>query len=189
MEVLVAMLLAGGCLSLGVHLARRRGRGGTQVQAVAVVAEPSEPSLAALKPEDVLVLDGRDLIVKGVAVLRDGTRHWCEVRADDGSGESWVVVHAEDQDGALVGRLVAGLVAAGEPPEMLEHEGAVYRLQRSGHAEVEVAGAVGFSAGEGAYWEYARVGASRIWIRRFGRYYRCFAGERVARHLFEILPA
>jgi hypothetical protein len=199
MEVLIAALVVSGCAALGtlaVRWRRRRARAGE------LAAEEARPRSASptgresldgreldhLREGDVVLHDGLDLVVSGVARLTEGATCWTEARLADGSDERWLVVRPSDLDCVVVGRLLPrGAVVLGlEPSESMEHDGRIYSLQRHGYAAVAIAGelADGVPSGECRFWDYGLPGSGRLWVR--GE--QVFVGERVRRHLVVSLP-
>jgi hypothetical protein len=190
MELIVAAIVAGGFLGLTAHLVRRgrRARKPDQARTPDLIAAESEidRGWSQLRPHDVLIVDGRDYIVREAAVFREGARRWQECSLDDEGAAAWIC--AEDGDEAV--RLGWSVEVSGlgeEPPESLDHEGQIYRLAGCGQASVE--------RGEGGhpydlrYWDYARPGERRLWLRRReGGPWDVRAGRAIPRHLFELLP-
>ena len=196
MECIVAALVIGGCTALGalaVRWRRRRARATTpqppEVPPLSIAdGAPSSDGrgLDGLFPGDVLLHDGMDLIVTGIARLTDGAQSWCECRLEDGERERWLIVPADDAD-CVVGQRLPPDELVGEPSNSLEHAGQIYTLSRYGRASVSLVGelAGGLTTGDDCrYWDYTRPGADRLWIRRTVG----FAGQRVPRHLLTLLP-
>jgi hypothetical protein len=196
MELIVALLIAGGVAAAGVAALKRRRSEREQNQAARLQVEvASEPrGLEALRPEDVLLHDRLELLVCGVASLAEATAsHWQECRAADGRAVRWLVLRPEDPEHLLIGEAIEGglgLDDAVEPSEQLEHEQAIFRLERCGQASATFVGDLdgALAAGELRYWDYARPGAERLWLRRGEAGTRCFRGRRVGRHLVTFLP-
>ena len=191
MDLILALLIGGGCVALGSWAIRRK-------QAEATAAAPSSArqarSLADLLPRDVVSHDGVDWVVSGVASLTEAADHWVEARLSDGGKDAWLVVSSGDPDAALMGQKVGDLVAGDSPSESLEYDGEVYKRECHGAAQVaavegDVAAVYAASGDiECGYWLYRRPGAARVWLRRVGDRWSCFAGARVARHLIGFLP-
>jgi hypothetical protein len=197
MECLVTALLIGGCTALGalaVCWRRRRARAAAPAQSDELrpfvstegTPVPEGRGLDDLFPGDVLLHDGLDLIVAGVARCTDGPMGWCECRLQDGKLERWLIVRADDPEHVTVGELLPPDELSGEPSDSLEHSGQIYSLVRRGRATVSLVGELvdGLAAGECHYWDYSRPGADRLWIRRGA----IFAGQRIPRHLVTLLP-
>lgn len=182
MDILIAVLLAGGIITIGAQLARRR----QDARAAAAVPLERRAELEALRVGDIVVHGRADLIVTTVVELVEGPRCWREYALHDDGVEHWLVLHPDDAQHALLGRRVEGLPIVGEPPESLEHAGRIYRLRGAGQAQAESDAPA--ERGVCDHWEYDRPGAQRLWIRRVGGALRACAGERVARHLLDALP-
>ena len=186
MEILIAVLLAGGIVALGARLVRR-GQTGATTAAPELVEQP-RAELERARAGDVVVHDRVDLLVERVVRLCEGRASWVELALRDGPAEWWLVLGAADEQGALLGKRTEGLPIVGrEPPESLELDGKIYRLARAGQARAE-SDAAGES-GVWDWWEYDRPGADRLWLRRVGDELRACAGERVPRHMLELIPA
>lgn len=190
MELIVALLLGGGCVALGRWALKRRAAA-RQAAPPSSEASAVDRGLDELEPGDVLTHDGADYLVTGVARLTESDERWIECRLEDAGREAWIVVHPRDPDGAVVGRRVTDLVVAGDrPSESLDHGGEVFRLERHGRAGVEVSGELeqGLVPGECRYWNYRRPGDGRVWMRRVEERWVAFAGARTRRHLVGFLP-
>jgi hypothetical protein len=195
MEIVVAVLLAAGCATLGAVATKRFWRRRASRKAEQSLL-PSEPAglreLEDLQPDDVLLHEDADLVVTGVACLRERDSAWTECRLEDADREYWVRVDPADGEGAVVGRRTCSPTLARVPSDSIDHEGKIYRLAKAGQAWVTATGRLGdgLPLGDCWYWDYTRPGADRLWIRRGGIEgpFSCFVGQRVARHLLSILP-
>jgi hypothetical protein len=190
MELILALLIGGGCVALGAWAIRRKqSEARTETAAAA-----ANRTLADLVPQDVITHDGIDWMVAGVASLSEGAEHWIEGRLEDAAREGWIVVNASDPDKVLFGERVDDLVVGENPSESLDHRGDVFKLERHGQAQVvavegDVARVYAASGDiDCRYWYYQRPGDARIWIRHVGAGRHHFAGRRVARHLVGFLP-
>lgn len=190
MELIIALLLGGGCFALGRWALKRRAAA-RQAAPPLVDAPAVDRGLDELQPGDVLTHEGADYLVTGVARLTEADVGWIECRLEDAGQEAWVIVHAGDPDGVVVGHRVADLVVAGDrPSESLDHRGEVFRLESHGRASAEVSGELerGLAPGECRYWNYRRPGDGRVWLRRVEERWVAFAGARTRRHLVGFLP-
>ncbi len=194
MELLIPALILSGCAAVvgGLRLARAwRGRGG----------RPAEPAVALAaagrgvedpRPQDVVILDGQDYLVSGVARLADGRQAWCECLLQDGLRSRWLLVPAGDPGWLTAGQPAQAAALAERPTELLEVGGEIYRLHRRGVAEVQQAeGDLGgrYQGHRVEYWDYRRPGAGRLWVRReAGAAALTVAGQRLRRHLLGFLP-
>jgi hypothetical protein len=187
MEILVAVLVLGGVAALASYGMRRR-RAARQAPALPL----SEPRrLDQLRPGDVALLDGQDLLVCGVARLSRPGATWQELRLEDGGRERWMVVPGEEAAGVLVGQRIEGLPLTDPPSELLEHQQQVYRLHSRGTAEVlSLEGDLGpgFPGDRLRHWEYRCPGAGRLWLRDGEQGLVAFAGRKVPRPLVSALP-
>lgn len=184
MELVIAALLAGGFLTLTAHLWRRSqaAKEGREPRLLAG-AEP-ERSLDALVAGDVLVYGARDLIVSEVWLLEREAQQWREYRLDEEGETRWLVADRRDADGVRLGSPVE-LEGLEVPSEALDYEGAIFQLEASGQV---MASQEGGPRLEVAFWDYADAGGPRIWLRRGGGLSVVCAGERVRRHLIDVLP-
>lgn len=186
MELIVAALVAGGFLGLTAHLVRRGRRAREPVNETPDLTEAGiERGWSLLRPQDVLIVDGRDYIVREAAEFREGPRRWQECRLDDEGEHAWLCVEDDDPTVRLGFPVeVAGL--ASEPPESLDHEGKIFRLASCGQASVR---REEDAPRDVRYWDYARPGSERLWVRQAeGGDLQVRAGRAVQRHLFELLP-
>ena len=143
MELILAVLVGGGCIALG-RWAIRRQRSVAQRASRAPSAEELDRGLEDLRPGDVVTHDGADYIVAGVARLTEGSDSWLECRLEDVAREAWIVIHPIDPDAVIVGERVTDMEVAGErPSESVDHQGQVFRLERHGRASVETDGDLG----------------------------------------------
>jgi hypothetical protein len=196
MEVLAAALLAGACAGLTALAIRWRSRRGRAAVAATAAAEavsdaPARDQLEDLRLEDLVLYEGLELRVAGLARCEERELRWCEVRLLDGDTERWLLMRPEDPDAAAVGQRLADLGLGPQPSEALEHDGKVYQLERCGQAQASAEGdlaGVLTDAGCG-YLDYRRPGPDRLWIRHGPRGTTCFGGQRVGRHLLCVLPA
>ncbi|PID38149.1 MAG: hypothetical protein CSA65_08665 [Proteobacteria bacterium] len=189
MELIVAALVAGGFLGLTAHLVRRGRRARAPVEGTAdLTAREADPDRgwSELRPQDVLIVDGHDYIVRTAAVFRESSRRWQECRLDDEGAYAWLCV--EDDDSTVrLGWTVEVPGVGSEPPELLDHEGKVFRLASCGQASVGRDDDA--QAQDVRYWDYARPGADRLWVRQpAGGALQVRAGRAIQRHLFELLP-
>jgi len=195
MEVLLALLVAGGCAALGTLAlaAHRRQRRGAVASSAGPGAAGSEPGCEAreldeLRAGDVVLHDSLDLFVTGGVRLDEREVTWIEHRLQDEGQPRWLVVRATDLEHALLGAPIE-LELGAEPSECVEHERKVYRLERCGQALASCSGETPpLQDGECRFWDYARPGADRLWVREQGQVRCCVAGQRVRRHLLCVLP-
>jgi hypothetical protein len=193
MEIVLAALILGGFAALFGYGIRRR-RAARRRALPAAATEPPEPRpLECLRPGDVVLLDDRDFLVSGVALLEHRSASWLEARLEDGGEELWLVVPRDDSPWVLAGRRTQGLALADPPSELLELEQQVYRLLRRGRAEVRSTnGDMGrdFPRRTLRHWEYRQPGAGRIWLRdrEGGQGFLAFVGRQVQRPLVSVLP-
>jgi hypothetical protein len=202
METLFLVLLAGGIASIGaLALRRHRRRKASQrdEQERLLLSEPlpvrqtSDPAetreLDDLRPEDVLLYDGLDLIVSGIARLTADSFSWLECQIDE--GERWMIIRSCDVDAVILGKVAADLGLGVEPSESLEYEGKIYQLERKGQASVVTSGSLSsvWPHGGVSCWDYGRPGSDRIWLRRCQGVEIGFVGQRIKRHLIFVLPA
>lgn len=186
--LLLAGLLASGLTSIALVARRRRRRreGRASADSSASLDEPrtfEEP-----RPGDVIVFDDGDSLVQGVVRLAEGNRGWVECRLLDVSEERWIVVRPDDRSGLVVGRRIEGLPLRDAPPESIDYQGRIYRLERYGEARAEVDGDAGaYAAGETEFWDYRGTGSERLWIRRASGAFRSFAGRRDPRHMVDFI--
>lgn len=184
MELLIAALVAGGFVSLSIHLVRRSRR----------AARPSPPTpqllqqpdierdLDQLRAGDVLVCGRGDLMIEEVYRLQEGADSWLEARADLDGDERWLRVDPRDLDALIVGESTSLDGLGDEPSEAIDHGDEVYHLDRTGRAErIDDGQTV-------RYWNYRQPGSRCAWIRQDEAGRRVFVGERIRRHLFEMLP-
>jgi hypothetical protein len=205
MEVVTAVLLASACATLAALAVRWNARRARRLSVPAVETPPEAAGTgegqAATGPsardqleqiclQDIVLHDGMELTVAGVARYEERELAWSEVRVVDGEKERWLVVRPQDPDAVIVGERTAELGLGSEPSEALEHEGKVFQLERCGQAQVSGEGELGgdLADGEYRYWDYRRPGADRLWIRRGPQGTVSFAGQRVGRHLVCLLP-
>jgi len=189
MELIIGMLLAGGCVAFGAWAVRRR-RALARTASPPLLPEAVGRSLEDPCEGDVVGCDGVDWIVTGAALLTDGSVRWSECRLDDAGREAWLMVHPADPDAVLLGERVPDLGTGTRPSDSLDHKGKVLKLERFGRAKVIVEGNLDdvFRAGECGYWNYSCAGDVRVWFRESNSAWSYFAGRCVRRHLVTFLP-
>lgn len=190
MELILALIVGGGCAAWGaIALRRRRKKSAGAEPPVRPPPGDLDRGLESLRPDDVINIDHVDWIVVGVADLSDGATRWQESRLVDGDRVRWLVVDSRSPDSAAVGERCEDLLHGGPPSESLEHEGKVYRLARHGQVKITVTGDAGaFPGNESGFWDYSRPGDGRLWLRGGEGSMFSFAGRSVRRHLVTFLP-
>lgn len=200
MEIFIAVALASGIAAAAGYVWRRRkknkaadagGEGAPDVSdAPPQLPERTEPGLDNLRPDDVVMVEGRDFIVAGVArVAEPAAPYSRECRLDDAGDEAWLVVCGGSR-WVLYGNRVE-LTVSNPPSELLDHQGEVYRMEHRGQVTFAgVAGEMGeLPTDKCGYWEYTRPGADRLWLRKGGGdRFLVFVGQRLQRHLVTVLP-
>lgn len=191
MEVLLTVLLAAGAASLGALLLGQRSRSEGVQGGQRQLARPGTRELSQLMVGDLVVGDGQDLLVVEVWRCRQGQRSWRECRLQTDDAQRWLILPPDDPTGALLGEPVALPLVDHQPPESFDHGGEIYRLERSGQASVVIdrRGASGTVLASVDCWSYGRPGQRRLWIRRNTTEVLMFAGRRLERFSFEVLPA
>lgn len=185
MDVLIAIVLAGGIVSIGAHLLRRQREADQRAERR---REEAARDLDGALPDDVVSYDGVDWIIGGVAELVEGTERWRECRLCDGERESWLIVSPATDYVVLGEPVEAPIIAGAAPPESIDHDGRIYRLRRWRQARAMVQGDLGgLAPGDWLCWGYERPGSDRFWIRRSGEQWRCFSGQQAPRHLLDFI--
>lgn len=199
MELIIAALILGGCAvgaALGVRKHRKKAAAVSEAAPAArQLAERTEITIEQLRPDDVVMVEGTDYIVAGVARVSadEPDAPWVlECRLDDAGQEAWLVVRRERASSCvLYGKRVEQLAVGDPPSELLDYQGEVFRLKRRGQvALTSTEGDLGpgFPADKCRYWEYQQPGSGRLWLRRGGGEPLVFVGQRVRRHLVTVLP-
>jgi len=183
MEILLVALVAGGVIT-AAHF-WRRSRASKEPRALPAPVE--ERSIDGLRPGDVVVHEGQDLIVAEAMTFVDGEHRWHEVRLDDAGDEHWLLVPDDDPDGVWLGRPIEPPAIGDEPPECVDRAGVVLRLSRCGSARRDDPDGPLVERG---YWNYGLVGDHRLWIRRDEERaaWSSYEGRRVPRHTVDVLP-
>lgn len=186
MELLIAAVVAGGFLTLTAHLVRRSRRARVAERPRGLLEEGQAPrGWDELRPQDVLLYDGRDLIVREVLMHDESGRLWQECRLDDDGATWWLRIEGDEGAALVLGQPVEPLVLGDQPPASLDHEGKIYQLDRQGQSLLRRGDQ---AAGEVRFWNYRRAGRDCFWLRQRGDDWLHVAGERVERHLVELLP-
>ena len=199
MEIFIAVALASGIAAAAGYVWRRRKKskageaGGDQETAAADVPpqlpERAEAGLDNLRPDDVVMVEGRDFIVAGVArVAEPAAPYSRECRLDDAGDEAWLVVCGGDK-WVLYGSRVE-LTVSNPPSELLDYQGKVFRLEHRGQVTfAKVAGDMGeLPTDQCGYWEYTQPGSDRLWLRKGGDRFWAFVGQRLRAHEVTVLP-
>lgn len=195
MELIVIGVFAG--LSMLSYAVWKRSRGEGLDEALAAEQTrlrltAAEPSLASLRPGDVVSHLGVDYVVEGAATLDDDGKVTRLYRLADGASVRWLAVRAHVEEPLLLEAatgLLDGVVAAATPEQLL-YRGTAYRLAARSLARAALAGQLGgLPIVDRAWvWEYAGAGAQRILAIGWGDRVEAFAGEPIAAHLLEVLP-
>lgn len=187
MEWLLTTLIAAGLASAGILAFRKRK---VTAHTDSWRSKVEERDLGNLHAGDVLLHEGKDLIIASVACFSQGRARWQECCFDERHGEQWMAVRPDDPEHVLLGRRVRELSLGQKPPGSLEHEDKIYRLGKRGEAQVELKGAPpeDLAAGRCRYWRYSRPGVDCLWIYRGGERQLIIAGQRVKRHMVTLIP-
>jgi uncharacterized protein DUF4178 len=148
-----------------------------------------ERTIHTMQPGDVVSHLDADYIVEGVLTLNDDGRVTRLYRLVDGSRERWLGARPGDESPLLLAE-AADLTVEANGPESITHRGLPFRLAKRESAQCAAAGAVGpeREGGRAQLYEYVGAGAARIVALVWPGRVDAFAGERVARHVVEILP-
>jgi hypothetical protein len=197
MGTLIALAIGGGLVALGWSYWRKKSRVGSKnpqgekrrPSAVALLPEFTERTLDQLQRGDVVMAEGEDYIVRGVASFRDDGKVWLECALDLDGETPWLYLPGHERDRPRLGRAVPGLVAAGHPSEAIDFEGQIFRLTCRGQARCETTDKLEpYSADVIEYWEYVRPDGRCLWIRRVGQTLHGYAGQQLDRHMIDMLP-
>ncbi len=198
MEILIAVALASGIAAAAGYVWRKRKKGkaaaaggeGGGADAPKQLPERTDPGLDDLRPDDVIMVEGRDFIVAGVARVAEPSAPYSrECRLDDAGDEAWLVVCGSDAAWVLYGSPVE-MTVSDPPSELLDHHGEVFRMEHRGQLTyAEVTGDMGdLPTDKCSYWEYTQPGADRLWLRRAGARFLVFVGQRLRGHEVTVLP-
>lgn len=197
MEIIIAAALVSGIAAAAGYVWRRRkqrasgnaGEGDDGAPTPAQLPERTEAGLANLRPDDVVMVEGRDFIVAGVARVAEPSAPFSrECRLDDAGHEAWLVVAGTKW--VLYGSRVE-MAVSNPPSELLDHQGEVFRMEHRGQVTfAEVTGDLGEMPTDRCdYWEYVQPGSDRLWLRRGGGdQFLVFVGQRLRQHLVTVLP-
>ena len=204
MELIIAALIVGLASGAGVWAVRRRkqakqtdadagetGAGEAPAKKPRQLLEHIERGLDHLLPDDVVMVEGKDYLVAGVATVAEpDAPHLAEARLDDAGDEAWLVVCGpRGSSWVQYGRQVE-LSISDPPSELLDYQGQVFRLEHRGQVTFsEVQGDLGpLPADRCRYWEYNQPGPDRLWVRHDGQRFLVFVGQRLRRHHLTVLP-
>jgi hypothetical protein len=197
MEALLALLVASGCIGLSLSLYHRRRHGARSHQATEVEptrripqSPPPERGLDHLELADVLLFDGADLLVVGLARFSEGASSWVECLIDHDGQERWLVLRDDDPDFLRLGQPVSDPGFGGHPSEAIELEGQIFDLQRRGQVTISSQGRFldAPPLTQAQYWDYRRPGSDRLWVRSVGETWIFVRGQQIKRHLVTFLP-
>ena len=199
MEIIIAVALASTIAAAAGYAWRRKKRrasgeagGPGDPGAAPQLPERAEPGLDNLRPDDVVMVEGRDFIVAGVAEVDEPSAPYSrECRLDDAGDEAWMVVcGGPGSEWVLYGSRVQ-MTVTNPPSELLDHDGEVFRMEHRGQLSYrKVTGDMGdLPAGKCNYWEYVQPGSDRLWLRHGGGdQFMVVVGQRLRRHLVSVLP-
>ena len=162
-------------------------------------AEPTERTLAHLRPGDVLQTSGRDWLVEGLVHYEEDGSRWRSARSIDGRDVRWVYVGLGPAIGTKPLALdpVDDLEVAEYPPDPIRYQGHAYQLARKGAATTRIEGDVSglgperFAPGAShrcRYWHYAGPAERTLVIEQWGEHYRALHGVALDPHEIEFLP-
>ncbi len=196
MEILIAVALFSGIAAAAGYAWKRKKkkdagdpRADDETGARALLPERTEATLENLRPDDVLMVEGRDFIVVGVArVAEPQAPYTRECRLDDAGDEASLVV-CSGSSWVLYGEPV-NLSVSSPPSELLDYKGEVFRMEHRGQLTfAEATGDMGpLPTDKCDYWEYVQPGADRLWLRRRGDQLLVFVGQRLRQHEVTVLP-
>ena len=188
---LAALVICGGATAV-LALAHQWKRHKVAMRQLAQSSDVEERDLDRLRPGDVLVCDGRDYLVDGVAECRDGTRRWWEARLSDAGAEAWVVVEKSPPAWLLLGTPNDRPAPEGDPSSQLDRGTKIFSLDRRGTAKVNPVGDMGenYPVKSMDYARYKRAGNDRVWLRRADddAAWLTVEGEKIPRHMVTLLP-
>lgn len=195
MEILIAVALVSGIAAAAGYVWKKKKKGKAAAAADdtgepnALLPERTEATLENLRPDDVIMVEGRDFIVAGVARVAESQAPYTrECRLDDAGDEASLVVCSGSR-WVLYGSPVTMNVSS-PPTELLDHQGEVFRMEHRGQLTfAEVTGDMGpLPTDTCDYWEYVQPGADRLWLRRQGDQLLVFVGQRLRQHEVTVLP-
>lgn len=137
---------------------------------------------------DVIMLDGRDFIVRGSIRFEQDGFVWHEHFLDDLELKRWLSV--EDDEGleiVLWEPLKAAELAPGSPS--IDHAGVTYGLDEHGRARFTAQGTTGTGpAGEVEYYDY-QAGEARLAFERYGSgEWIASLGRVIGEHTLDVYP-
>lgn len=148
-------------------------------------------TVQALKPEDVVGLDGRTWMVKGSVRFNEDGFTWNEHLLVDGDERRWLSVEEDEGEVEVVlwERSTSSTLEPGG--DLIEHAGTSYRLDERGRASFTSEGSSGMPAsGQMQYADY-QAGDKRLGFEQYttdGGWELC-VGEVLTTHSLEVYPA
>jgi len=184
-----AILISITSTAVVIHRKRKRRRAelesGKEVAmlppAVEDSSDPLERPIERCRPEDIVMLDGRDWLVEEVWKLAEGARTWRECRLSDGADEAWLLCPEREEPFLGFGRPLD--LAGMEPPgQQVEADGKIFTMDREGAALMDG------GPQQVRFWDFQHPGAARLWHRKGLGGGRTYLGQRVPRHQITFLP-
>lgn len=202
----MVLTIVGGVAAVGVASNERRkalAAGGDGPKALPAGAGDKllERTVRDLRVNDVLTIDGKDLIVEGAIAYDEDGHRWLAGRCVDGNDVKWVVVGLE-RTGSSSTRLMVQdeqTPVSGYPPEAMVIGEIRYALDKRGTAMCSLKGDVGPLAGlakdrpEGhtercRWWLYNAPGDDTLIVEQWGSDYRVLRGKKVGDSTLELMP-
>ena len=96
-----------------------------------------QPSIFDMQIGDIVQYLGRDWVIEGKLIYREGGFSWLEYMLQDGDDIRWLSVEEDDWVTVSLLTPVQNLEVSGTPPQELAYEGNLYRCTESGNAQMQ----------------------------------------------------
>ncbi len=202
--LLVLLTVVGGVAAIGIAAAERRKAlpGAGQRSLNAGRDKDLERTVRDLRVDDVVTVDGNDLLCEGLISYDEDGHRWIGGRIVDGKDVKWLIVGLERTGGGTTRLLIEddAQTITGYPPEALVIGEVRYALDKRGAATCTLAGDVG-ALGDlkkdrpsshverCRWWLYTAPGDDTLLIEQWGADYRVLRGKKVGDGIVELIPA
>lgn len=202
--ILIVVIVLGGVVAVGSAMRSSRpqlGGGGGQKALPPGSDSAPERTIADLRVDDVVTMDGKDYLCEGVIAYDEDGHRWSGARVADGADIKWLLIGIERAAASSARLLVHddSVPITGYPPEAIVIGEVRYVLDKRGAATCQLFGELGSLGAlkkdrpQGhvercRWWLYSAPGDDTLVVEQWGSDYRLLRGKRVVDGTIELMP-